>query len=1109
MSFLVKGPREDRSGVTGRFSPKFWTLDMPLECSGSIRTVAPNGFQVDGVFRRNNDVAGAIWWTDHKYDHPRYKYEAKPDYTGCVLDFDIELSGDCGRLDTVYGTSLALAMEDGSNHFVRLWNYRSDRTSTDPYKQHIRIPFTSDLYSGYYDPFDGTRSTDYLNRVRVPTGAIKQVMLPVTPRDYLGGTTAKLSDELEAGDFRLKVEVPNGALLSSGDVINIKTPEGTQQVTIAGDPGSDRGPVVYWLDAHTIRFSWNRPVGAVGEVAYEISVKTPGGTWTPVGTTTALFLDFPEADYLDIYGAAPTELEWRVKLAEGLSPFAFGTGAISTEAPDGEGDYPRVHGSTWGDVVFTWPQKAGVSLYEISVLNGANQYEVLGTTAHTYWDFPVEQSVPMYGYTPTVLQWRVRAVGATSYFFEYQSQVITTNAFVKHCIPFMGQSNAVGHFTTLSGDEGRRDLVSAAAFRRQMADALGLRHVCVMPLECCWGSSAADRMADDDPEDGRNYWWDLNNDQPGPRLKHAIGLMKSVGVVPQDAVWAQGENDLSYTDAGWAYKYEGEGMTQPTLARLQQAWEKIFAYLRQEVNPNLHIYIQELCTPWYGSPPYQVIPDGYAAARGIQEAMSSPVPTSTETYAPSDPVVDVVGIGEIPAIFNTPAITQIGFYWDVRVPIAYNGSTMPAGTFADIKTLLNAPTVEHNNMTLRVTNITVSGSNSTLAQDTRPEPANTWGMTDGYDNAYNLTPEFCAERTYTLGYRGDYVLYTGISHFHNFSRTTGVFDTNVKWRLHTEGERVNRPTKLWLADFATHLKARGFELWISVSYEILKAIMPPEWIQVSATGGTSTTGWYPPSGLVEPTSEEGTRYLANVATEWLAVCVANGLPPKYQIGEPWWWDGSYSDGKPCFYSQTTRNKYYMDTGRTAPTPFLETTSPDAATLALHRPYLEWLGQQLGWSTNTQMDIVRRAFPSVKSAILVFTPQVLNPASPVNAIVNLPPKAQWGASSFDILQIEDYDWVTGDYDHAIGDRWELMKGTWDMALNHLGYPLSRIHYFTGYNLDASTDWKWAYIDAAGEIGMRRGAAKVFPWSREQVLRDGFIYARRVPADLSIQTITKDA
>ena len=43
----------------------------------------------------------------------------------------------------------------------------------------------------------------------------------------------------------------------------------------------------------------------------------------------------------------------------------------------------------------------------------------------------------------------------------------------------------------------------------------------------------------------------------------------------------------------------------------------------------------------------------------------------------------------------------------------------------------------------------------------------------------------------------------------------------------------------------------------------------------------------------------------------------------------------------------------------------------------------------------------------------FTPQVLNPAANASAIMNLPPADQWGPSKFDVLMIEDYDWVTGE------------------------------------------------------------------------------------------------
>ncbi len=81
---------------------------------------------------------------------------------------------------------------------------------------------------------------------------------------------------------------------------------------------------------------------------------------------------------------------------------------------------------------------------------------------------------------------------------------------------------------------------------------------------------------------------------------------------------------------------------------------------------------------------------------------------------------------------------------------------------------------------MKMTNIKVTGTNKLLlAIETRNEPANGLGMTDGYDNSYNLTPEFCVDRTWSLGYRGEYVMYVGISHFHNFSRTTDVNSTQT------------------------------------------------------------------------------------------------------------------------------------------------------------------------------------------------------------------------------------------------------------------------------------------------------------------------------------------
>ncbi len=87
-----------------------------------------------------------------------------------------------------------------------------------------------------------------------------------------------------------------GAILSPGDTLNVPTDDGLQQmVMFAGDPGFDRGPRCILLeDGAGPSFFLERACrGAGGEVAYEVSVKTPGGAWTPVGASRSTFMDFP------------------------------------------------------------------------------------------------------------------------------------------------------------------------------------------------------------------------------------------------------------------------------------------------------------------------------------------------------------------------------------------------------------------------------------------------------------------------------------------------------------------------------------------------------------------------------------------------------------------------------------------------------------------------------------------------------------------------------------------------------------------------------------------------------------------------------------------------
>ncbi|MFG1395863.1 non-contractile tail sheath protein [Roseixanthobacter pseudopolyaromaticivorans] len=1025
MGYLISTPKGDRSDVVRRFTPKLWTLDMPLEASGSIRTVGPDGVDASAIFRRNGDIVGIMWNTDMQLDHPRFRYEGKPDYTGCVLDFDIELGGTSSRLDSLYGMSMVIDTADGGHYYVRLWNYRTDPSNTSPFRQSVRIPFTADLYGGY-EPTPASASEDVKASRRVPTGAITRIMLPITPRDYLAGA-ATLGLPLSTGSRQLTIVTTNGATLSPGDVITIPT---------AGGGGTD----------------------------------------------------------LTIAGAV---------------------------ADPGEA---VAHASDWGDVVFTWPEPVGVSnpTYQVRVFNNGLVVHS-GTTTEPFYDFPVEASIPIYGFPPSWIRWEVTVAGDLSPLVTREGSVVLDNAFVTVLTPFGGQSNGVGHFTTLSGSN--RDTCSAGTFRRKLAELYGIRAVQVMPLMVCWGSAAADKQADDDANTGENYWWDLNANAPGPRLLQAVSIIKGTGVKPDTMIWAQGENDVSFI--GWP---DDHGYPKPTIARLKSAWEAIFHYLREQVNPDLKIWIQKVCTSWYGNPPVQVLPDLYAQARAAQDQIATDDPltfigaenlalqvsdffredityihyataiyhTLANTLAANihaGPAIvgtgPLDGVGTPDPIFSGPPVVSNGGVHVVRTAQTYNGPTVPMGTALEVRTSVNVPLIAQNECRLSLRNIRVSGSNTDLLCDLRPEPAHRLRMTDGYDNCYNLSPEFVVDRVYSLGYRDHYVLYMGISHFHNFSWT------GERWLLSKTGELVNTPTREWFTDFCQRLKAKGYALWLSISYEILAAIIPIEWQQVNISGMPGHTGWSPPSALVEPSNHEGATYLASVAIRFLGIMKAAGLPAQYQIGEPWWWDGSFTDGQPCVYSYATALKYLADTGNYAPQPYMTSTHLTPEALEVQRPYLEWLGRQLGESTNLQVSIVKATFPETKTAILVFTPQVLNPSANASAIMNLPPADMWGPTKFDVLQIEDYDWVTaGEFD--------LMKSTWVMAKETLGYPLDRIEYFSGYVQNHTDGYMWAYVDAGIEIGVTNAASQTYVWSREQVMRDGYIYQRRVSPSVTIST-----
>lgn len=388
-----------------------------------------------------------------------------------------------------------------------------------------------------------------------------------------------------------------------------------------------------------------------------------------------------------------------------------------------------------------------------------------------------------------------------------------------------------------------------------------------------------------------------------------------------------------------------------------------------------------------------------------------------------------------------------------------------------------ADPIEPLDVMVELSNIAVSGVNTHVQRRHWAVAPHALRMTDGYDDAYNLTPERVVDGIWRLGYRDWYVIYVGASHLHSL-----IWDDAAGRLLVDDSAPVSGPARAWFADLFARLVARGFNVIISQSYEILSDVCPDAWQQRDHAGAGARTGWSPPSTLIAPTHTDALGYLEAVAL-WLCGALAwAGGQVRYQVGEPWWWDGSFTAGGPCIYDATTTALYTSETGQPVPTPYIQSAGEP---VGVHGPYLDWLSAKLGASTLHLRDAIKAAYDGAQCLVLVFTPQILTPSSPLLARLNFP-VASWVYPAWDVLQLEDYDWITA-------NEWDLHGLTLTAGTQALGYPVGAIHYFAGFNLLPETAGEiWPRITQAASEAFGWGIAEVWVWARPQVWRDGWVY-----------------
>ncbi len=381
---------------------------------------------------------------------------------------------------------------------------------------------------------------------------------------------------------------------------------------------------------------------------------------------------------------------------------------------------------------------------------------------------------------------------------------------------------------------------------------------------------------------------------------------------------------------------------------------------------------------------------------------------------------------------------------------------------------LDAPLTAPAEAWVELSDIVCDGANSILETGDVLVAPHGLSIATGYDDCYNLTPERVLHNALRLGYRGAINHYVGMSHYFRLEPVGGGLYVSLT------GGALNAPCAAWHADFAARAAALDYALIVSLSYELFDAHCGNDWKQRAWTGDPALTGWVPPSTLLSPAHGGAMAYLQAVARTFVQIAVAGGHTPRFQVGEPWWW--VMSDGRICLYDAAAQAAFG---GSPVEIANVRSTGLTVAQKAL----LDAAGTLLAQSTLDLIAAVRLDHASCEALLLVYLPTVLDEAAPDLKRANVP--TGWAAPAFDVLQLEDYDWVT------TGNRGASVRGAAAITAR-LGYPAAEQHYLSGFVLNATERAQWAAIDEAAAVAQRNGVSEVFIWALPQVLRDGFTH-----------------
>ncbi len=356
--------------------------------------------------------------------------------------------------------------------------------------------------------------------------------------------------------------------------------------------------------------------------------------------------------------------------------------------------------------------------------------------------------------------------------------------------------------------------------------------------------------------------------------------------------------------------------------------------------------------------------------------------------------------------------------------------------------------------------IACEGGGAAISVGDAVAPATGFGIATAYDDLYHRCPTRLIEEIVRSGYRGTINHYVGMSHYMALG-SDGLVDPT---------RTLCAPALAWHRALAKAAKANGYRLIWSLSFEVLAMFCPAAWRQRHYNGDYAATGYDPPSGLVSPANTAAVAYLGRIAAALMAISNEVGIAPLFQVGEPWWWVAP--DRRVALYDATAVAAFGG-----SPVAINDV----AATLDVaQKALLDQAGVMLAAATATVVAAARAVAPGVKSHLLAFVPGVMDPATPEVRRANLP--LGWARPAFDVLQIEDYDWLTSGA--------EAKRAAARTAVEaRLGYARGEQHYLAGYATRARDATEWGRILAGARGAQALGVAETIIWAWPQVARDG--------------------